>query len=218
MTLRIAPKNLQSTRPKGLRLTWESGYVHPCSFILHLSYVRFFNEWKCKKNGRFYFIVYYLYDISITNLIGEYSTLTVAVLFYFSTDVEEVTIDPNSQWKPVPVKQEPKDEECQGPQPKKARPSPPDSLPLSGVRTPTSQMSSGSGHYSPYQTQPPSNPGMGAPTPPGRTPPETHGSSGGGQLQEHNSSNSGTTQTATTPSGEWLDIVLGYAACMYEIW
>lgn len=120
------------------------------------------------------------------------------------SDVEEVTIDPNSQWKPVPVKQEPKDDECQGPQPaKKARPSPPDSLPLSGVRTPTSQMSSSSGHYSPYQTQPPSNPGMGAPTPPGRTPPESHSSSSGNQLQEHNASNSATTQpAASTPSGE----------------
>ena len=78
---------------------------------------------------------------------------------------------------------------------------------MSGVRTPTSQMSSSSGHYSPYQTQPPSNPGMGVPTPPGRTPPETHGSSGAGQLQEHNPNNSGTTQAATTPSGEWTDIV-----------
>ena len=129
--------------------------------------------------------------------------------FSFSTDVEEVTFDPNSQWEPVPVKQEPKDEECQGPQPaKKARPSPPDSLPLSGVRTPTSQMSSSSGHYSPYQTQPPSNPGMGVPTPPGRTPPETHGSSGGGQLQEHNLDTSGCTLAATTPSGEWVDVVV----------
>ena len=129
----------------------------------------------------------------------------------FSTDVEEVTFDPNSQWEPVPVKQEPKDEECQGPQPaKKARPSPPDSLPLSGVRTPTSQMSSSSGHYSPYQTQPPSNPGMGVPTPPGRTPPETHGSSGGGQLQELNPNSSGTTQATTTPSGKWTDIVIFY--------
>ena len=128
--------------------------------------------------------------------------------FCFSTDVEEVTIDPNSQWKPVPVKQEPKDEECQGPQPaKKARPSPPDSLPLSGVRTPTSQMSSSSGHYSPYQTQPPSNPGMSAPTPPGRTPPETHSSSVGGPLQEHGS-NPGTTQTATTPNGECLKMLI----------
>lgn len=143
-------------------------------------------------------------------LITEHSTLTVATSFYFSSDVEEVTIDPNSQWKPVPVKQEPKDDECQGPQPaKKARPSPPDSLPLSGVRTPTSQMSSSSGHYSPYQTQPPSNPGMGAPTPPGRTPPESHSSSGGNQLQEHNASNSATTQpAASTPSGEWLSSVL----------
>ena len=123
----------------------------------------------------------------------------------FSTDVEEVTIDPNSQWKPVPVKQEPKDEECQGPQPtKKARPSPPDSLPLSGVRTPTSQSSSG--HYSPYQTQPPSNPGMGTPTPPGRTPPEMHSSSVGGQLPEQNSSSVGTTQASTTPSGELFKI------------
>lgn len=121
--------------------------------------------------------------------------------------MEEVTIDPNSQWKPVPVKQEPKDEECQGPQPaKKARPSPPDSLPLSGVRTPTSQMSSSSGHFSPYQTQPPSNPGMGVPTPPGRTPPETQGSSVGGQLQEHSGSNTGTTPAATTPSGELVKI------------
>lgn len=118
------------------------------------------------------------------------------------TDVEEVTIDPNSQWKPVPVKQEPKDEECQGPQPaKKARPSPPDSLPLSGVRTPTS-MSSGSGHYSPYQTQPPSNPGMSAPTPPGRTPPETHSTSVAGHLPEQTNSNSGTAPTASTPSGD----------------
>lgn len=146
------------------------------------------------------------YDVDKTAvlLIIEHSTLTVATSFYFSSDVEEVTIDPNSQWKPVPVKQEPKDDECQGPQPaKKARPSPPDSLSLSGVRTPTSQMSSSSGHYSPYQTQPPSNPGMGAPTPPGRTPPESHSSSGGNQLQEHNASNSATTQpAASTPSGE----------------
>ena len=104
-------------------------------------------------------------------------------------DVEEVTIDPNSQWKPVP-----KDEECQGPQPaKKARLSPPGLLPLSGVRTPTSQMFSSSGHSSPYQTQPQYNPSMGAPTPPGQTPPESHGSSSGGQLQECNTSNSGTT-------------------------
>lgn len=119
------------------------------------------------------------------------------------TDVEEVTIDPNSQWKPVAVKQEPKEEDCPGPQPaKKARPSPPDSLPLTGVRTPTS-MSSSSGHYSPYQTQPPSNPGMGAPTPPVRTPPETHSSSVAGNLSEQTSSNNtGSVQTATTPSAD----------------
>ena len=129
--------------------------------------------------------------------------------FSFSTDVEEVTFDPNSQWEPVPVKQEPKDEECQGPQPaKKARPSPPDSLPLSGAGTPTSQMSSSSGPCSPYQTQPPLNPGMGVATPPGWTPPEMHGSSEGGQLQEHNLDTSGCTLAATTPSGEWVDIVV----------
>ena len=65
-----------------------------------------------------------------------------------------------------------------------------------------------SGHYSPHQTQPPSNPGMVVPTPPGWMPLETHGASGGGQLQEHNPNNSGTTQAATTPSGEWVDIVV----------
>lgn len=56
---------------------------------------------------------------------------------------------------------------------------------------------------------------MGVPTPPGRTPPETHGSSGGGQLQEHNPNNSGTTQAANTSSGEWLNIVVqGNAALL----
>ena len=139
--------------------------------------------------------------IKINHLVVKYFALNFS-FFSFSTDVEEVTIDPNSQWKPVPVKQEPKDEECQGPQPaKKARPSPPDSLPLSGVRTPTS-MSSGSGHYSPYQTQPPSNPGMSAPTPPGRTPPETHSTSVAGHLPEQTNSNSGTAPTASTPTGK----------------
>ena len=62
---------------------------------------------------------------------------------------------------------------------------------------------------------------MGVPTPPGRTPPETHGSSGGGQLQEHNPNNSGTTQAATTPSGEWVDFVVvqGNATLAYDhIW
>ena len=102
------------------------------------------------------------------------------------------------------VKQQAKDEECQGPQPaKKPRPSPPDSLPLSGVRTPASQMSSSSGHYSPYQTQPPSNPPMSAPTPPGRTPPETKSSSvGAGQLQKHSGSSASTAQAATPHNGE----------------
>jgi len=52
------------------------------------------------------------------------------------------------------------------------------------------------------------------PTPPGRTPPETHGPSGGGQLQEHNPSNTGTTQAATTSSGEWTDIVI-FHTCIY---
>ena len=64
-------------------------------------------------------------------------------------------------------------------------------------------MSSSSGHYSPYQTQPPSNPPMSAPTPPGRTPPETHSSSvGAGQLQEHSASSASTAQAATPHNGE----------------
>ena len=49
---------------------------------------------------------------------------------------------------------------------------------------------------------------MGVPTPPGWMPLETHGSSGGGQLQENNPNNSRTTQAVTTPSGEWVDIVV----------
>ena len=120
----------------------------------------------------------------------------------YSSDVEEVTIDPNSQWKPVPVKQEPKEEECQGPQLKKSRPSPPDSLSLTGgVRTPNSQLSSGNGHYSPYQTQPPSVPGVGVPTPPGRTPEALNTSGGGGGGQEHSSSQ-GNSQSTSNSSGE----------------
>lgn len=98
-----------------------------------------------------------------------------------------MTIDPNSQWKPVPIKQEMKDDDCQNPPPtKKSRHSPPDSLPLAGgPRTP--QSSNGSGHYSPYQTQPPSNPGMLAHTSPDNTP-------GGPRSQEH------VANTAPTPS------------------
>lgn len=88
--------------------------------------------------------------------------------------MEEVTIDPNSHWKPVTVKQENKEDDCHMPAAKKFRP-PPDSLPLpqqgntSGGSS--SAGSNSSSHYSPYQSQL-SNPGMGVPTPPGRTPPE----------------------------------------------
>ncbi|XP_031562916.1 zinc finger MIZ domain-containing protein 1-like isoform X5 [Actinia tenebrosa] len=86
-----------------------------------------------------------------------------------SSDIEEVTIDPNSTWKPMAVKQEIKQEDdCQGPPPsKKLRPSPPDSLSL---MNPTSQQSNTT-HYSPYSSsQPSSNRGVATPTPPGQTP------------------------------------------------
>ena len=44
---------------------------------------------------------------------------------------------------------------------------------------------------------------MSAPTPPGRTPPETHSSSvGAGQLQEHSGSSTATAQAATPHNGE----------------
>ena len=44
---------------------------------------------------------------------------------------------------------------------------------------------------------------MSAPTPPGRTPPETHSSSvGAGQLQEHSGSTASTAQAATPHNGE----------------
>lgn len=44
---------------------------------------------------------------------------------------------------------------------------------------------------------------MSAPTPPGRTPPETHSSSvGTGQLQEHSASSASTAQAATPHNGE----------------
>ena len=43
----------------------------------------------------------------------EHSTLTIVIPSYFSSDVEEVTIDRNSQWKPIPVKREVKDDDFQ---------------------------------------------------------------------------------------------------------
>ena len=103
----------------------------------------------------------------------------LTLCFPCSSEVEEVTIDPNSQWEPVVVKQEPKDEDCHMPATKKFRP-PPESLPLP-PHTSTSNSSAGSNsssHYSPYQTQL-SNPGIGVPTPPVRTPPEMRSSTPG---------------------------------------
>ena len=115
-----------------------------------------------------------------------------------SSDVEEVTIDPHSQWKPVPVKPEPKEEDCHMPVAKKFRPHP-DSLPLpppvnsSGGNS--SAGSNSSSHYSPYQSQL-SNPGLGVPTPPGRTPPEMRSSTPGATpTHDGSQSNPGSTGT-----------------------
>jgi hypothetical protein len=105
------------------------------------------------------------------------------------SDIEEVTIDPNSTWKPVAVKPEMKQEDdCQGPPSKKHRPSPPDSLSLIN----SNSQSSNTSHYSPYSsTQPSSNRGVGTPTPPGHTPTDVKT----GVLHEHgpnSNQNSGT--------------------------
>ena len=86
------------------------------------------------------------------------------------------------------MKTEIKEEDCQNPPPaKKTRHSPAEPHPLTGgPRTP--QSNGGSGHYSPYQTQPSSNSGMLAHTSPENTP-------GGPRSQEH------VAGSATTPSG-----------------